>query len=82
MKTYLSVPFSEKEEAKSLGAKWDPEKKQWYAPYGEENLVSRWSKITMMGENREFGGNLFFVDLIPSSCWFKNVRSSIYPGLG
>ncbi|MCB5953265.1 DUF5710 domain-containing protein [Enterococcus sp. BWT-B8] len=28
---YLNVPFNEKDEAKSLYAKWDNQKKQWYA---------------------------------------------------
>ena len=27
---YFQVPFSEKESAKKLGAKWDPVKKLWY----------------------------------------------------
>lgn len=30
----LKVPFAEKEEAKSLGAKWDPSLKTWYIPEG------------------------------------------------
>lgn len=29
-RTYIFVPFKEKEEAKALGAKWDKDKKQWY----------------------------------------------------
>ena len=29
---YLNVPFEEKEEAKKLGAKWDPGRKLWYIP--------------------------------------------------
>jgi len=31
-KVYLNVAYAEKEEAKALGAKWDPTKKKWYAP--------------------------------------------------
>ncbi len=27
---YLTVPFAEKDEAKSAGARWDGDKKQWY----------------------------------------------------
>lgn len=27
---YLNVPFREKEEAKKMGARWDPERKKWY----------------------------------------------------
>lgn len=29
-KLYLNVPYEEKEEAKKLGAKWNPNRKQWY----------------------------------------------------
>ncbi len=34
MRTELDVPFSHKEEAKALGAKWDRTKKIWYVPGG------------------------------------------------
>lgn len=30
----LAVPYAEKEDAKALGARWDPGKKLWYAPPG------------------------------------------------
>jgi hypothetical protein len=30
----LKVPFKEKDEAKSLGARWNPEGKHWYVPIG------------------------------------------------
>lgn len=33
-KTYLYIPFTEKEQAKKVGAKWDKEAKMWYAPKG------------------------------------------------
>ena len=33
-KTYLAVPYKEKDLAKKAGAKWDVEKKTWYAPEG------------------------------------------------
>ena len=35
-KTWLSVPYREKEQAKSLGAKWDTTEKSWYAPKGAD----------------------------------------------
>lgn len=115
-KTYLTVPFGEKEEAKMLGARWDKAAKSWFAPYGEKELLDRWpvnsaamnGNITnktfetvstpsksmddkssrdattgilseLVGEDRTFGGNKLFVDLIPSTCWFTNVRSCIDP---
>lgn len=34
MRTELDVPFSHKDEAKALGAKWDRTKKIWYVPDG------------------------------------------------
>ena len=34
MRTELDVPFSHKDEAKALGAKWDRAKKIWYVPDG------------------------------------------------
>lgn len=30
MRTDLAVPFAEKDEAKKLGARWDPTRKCWY----------------------------------------------------
>ena len=30
MRTNLVVPFSEKDQAKALGARWDPARKLWY----------------------------------------------------
>jgi hypothetical protein len=35
-KTFLAVPYKEKEQAKKLGAKWDKENKLWYAPEGAD----------------------------------------------
>lgn len=32
--TDLHVPFEENNLAKKAGAKWDPQKKSWYAPAG------------------------------------------------
>ena len=32
--TYLQVPYAEKDQAKALGARWDPAQRQWYAPAG------------------------------------------------
>jgi len=30
----LNVPYSEKDEAKKLGAKWNPRVKKWFVPAG------------------------------------------------
>jgi len=41
--TYLNCPYSEKEECKKLGGKWDPFRKKWYVPEGLDTKVfSKW----------------------------------------
>ena len=41
--TYLSCPYTDKNECKALGAKWDPERKKWYVPAGQDLLpFIRW----------------------------------------
>jgi len=40
---YLAVPFAQKDEAKGLGAKWDPARKRWYVPEGLDTAAfQRW----------------------------------------
>ncbi len=43
MRTNLRVPFADKDEAKRLGARWDPAKKLWYV-HNIANLAAfaRW----------------------------------------
>jgi exodeoxyribonuclease VII large subunit len=41
--TFLQVPFSEKNEAKTLGARWDSGQKQWFVPDNlDVALFARW----------------------------------------
>jgi len=80
-RAYVDVPFAEKDEAKRLGARWDMAERRWYAPPGRETGLSRWAPAAPLpavlpGEDRTFGSGLF-VDLIPASCWFTNVRSRV-----
>ncbi|MCB0321651.1 MAG: hypothetical protein KDD60_12055, partial [Bdellovibrionales bacterium] len=75
---YLDIPFSEKERAKELGARWCPNKKSWYTfTENMTNFPSDDHGGILAGEDRDFGGNTLFVDLIPKSCWFTNVRYCI-----
>lgn len=32
--TFLNVPYAEKDEARALGARWNPTRKRWYVPDG------------------------------------------------
>lgn len=39
----LKVPYAEKDEAKALGARWNPTRKCWYIPDGKDNApFARW----------------------------------------
>ena len=52
---FLNVPFREKDEAKSLGARWDAPSKRWYIPsdYGEDvSAFSRWLEISSEHSNQ------------------------------
>jgi len=78
---WLDVPFSEKDEAKSAGARWDPAAERWYAPPGRMRQLEQWAALPdlpelLPGEDRTLGDGLF-VDLVPQSCWWTNTRSAL-----
>lgn len=82
-RAYLDVPYAEKDQAKALGARWDPQARQWYDPRPPTTGLDRWAARPAVpdllpGEDREFGSGLF-VDMIPKSCWFTNVRTCVSP---
>jgi len=81
---YINVPYSEKNDAKALGAKYDFIKKQWFVPESLDiKLFDKWIKpreyINIIGdeEQRDYGGSELYIDLVPNSCWFKNVRKNV-----
>jgi len=44
-RTYLNVPFREKDEAKALGARWDRDEQSWYVPRGvDPQPFAKWQK--------------------------------------
>ena len=72
--TILNVPFSEKDEAKSLGARWNPNIKKWYVPIGvNTSLFERW----MLVEN-EFALSPLFIVKSAQECWRCNQSSDVY----
>ena len=103
---YLSISYDQKDDAKAMGAKWDPEKKLWYAADSSFTkliesyppLVPKETKIKklessepvrnllaikanneslnpigltrnvfLVGEDRTYGGDQLFVDLLPKN---------------
>jgi len=82
-RAWLDVPYVEKDEAKSLGARWDPSARRWYGPDGRGVQLQAWTALPglrdpLPGEDRNIGSGLS-VDLIPTSCWFTNVRTCVRP---
>lgn len=78
---WLDVPYAEKAEAKKAGARWDPAAKRWYAPRPGMAGLEPWAAAPdipdlLPDEDRSLGSGLF-VDLVPSTCWFTNVRSCV-----
>lgn len=83
-RAWLNVPFSEKDQAKAHGARWDPGAKRWN--YGSDHPTTglqRWTALPdvpdlLPGEDRSFVSGLF-VDMNPRTCWFTNVRTCDSP---
>jgi hypothetical protein len=52
MRTNLKVPFAEKDEAKKLGARWDPARKIWYV-LDKDDLApfARWAPSAHEGQD-------------------------------
>jgi len=42
---FLKVPFSQKDEAKAMGAKWNPDKKRWYINKTSKNCHEIFKKF-------------------------------------
>jgi len=45
-RVYLNVSYDNKDDAKSMGARWNPEKKKWYAPNDKpyyKELIKKYS---------------------------------------
>lgn len=80
---WLDVPFAEKDAAKAYGARWDPQARRWYDPRPTTPELQRWTALPELpdllpGEDRTYKPGLF-VDLIPTTTWFTNVRSCVAP---
>ena len=40
---YIACPFADKDDAKSLGARWDVDARKWYVPNDvDRNLFKKW----------------------------------------
>ena len=88
-RVFLQVPYADRAEVKAFGAKWDKKERLWYFDHGKvseeqaSDLLTYWGGHKpleeLKGEDRTFGGDQLFVDLIPKTCWFQNVRVCVVP---
>lgn len=75
-RTDLRVPFAEKDEAKSLGARWDPEQRVWYVPSGNDPApFARWMarapKITCRSPT-------YWIAETMTTCWKCSRPTSVF----
>ncbi|MHC1481473.1 DUF5710 domain-containing protein [Frateuria aurantia] len=74
-RTDLKVPFSHKDEAKSLGARWDPSLKVWYVPDGVDIApLVRWLPVAKESELQHepdfmVRSPYYYVIESSTSCW-------------
>jgi len=47
---FMEVPFAEKDEAKMLGALWEPTVRKWYVPAGMNRKLFRWADALLPPE--------------------------------
>jgi hypothetical protein len=78
---WLDVPYSDKDQAKALGARWDSRARRWYAPHRGARGLDRWTArpdlpVLLPGEDRAFGQGLF-ADPVPSTAWWTHARYCI-----
>lgn len=82
---YLTVPFTEKDAAKALGAQWSQVRHRWYVPTGMKlTPFQQWLHPTQsiesshpLSKNRV--RTPLFVDMVPKSAWYANLRSELTP---
>lgn len=80
----LNVPYAEKDEAKALGARWDPQKKTWYIPEGVEiGMLKKWLPPPVhagLEHKPEFRirSPFYYIAESLSHCWKCSARSPVF----
>lgn len=77
MRIDLNVPFSEKDQAKALGAKYDPGSKSWFCPDGiNPSKFERWLPKLPVVNLRAMNG--FHLARIGEMCWRCRQPTYVY----
>jgi len=81
MRLFLNVPYSEKDEAKALGARWNPKVKKWYINVPQEDYIkfSKW--ILRNTEDAIIATQNLYIVEGARACW-KCGKETTVIGLG
>lgn len=72
----LRVPFTEKEQAKRLGARWDVSQKMWYVPEGVDPApLKQWLPVALEPNIR---APYYFLALSTRRCWRCEGQTSVH----
>ena len=72
----LSVPFTEKDEAKQLGARWDKKQKCWYVP---DNLnIKAFTRWLPNEPDISIRSTRYFIAQNSKLCWQCNESTNVY----
>lgn len=78
-KFYLNVPYGEKDIAKNKGARWDPDKKKWYVPEGNNSLTFiKWVPELTPDNNYNLYSENYFIAESMRRCWKCSENISLY----
>ena len=72
----LRVPLAEKEEAKRLGARWDPSEKLWYVPDGVYAAPLR--KWVPVPEEPNVRASSYFLATTTRGCWRCEAATQVF----
>ena len=71
LRVYLNVPYDEKEEAKSLGCLWDPERRSWYvrdSDHGKSQVSRCLTKYCKTAPYKLIDGRKVLIKNVPPEC--------------
>ncbi|MFY0805611.1 DUF5710 domain-containing protein [Peribacillus frigoritolerans] len=74
----LKVPFKDKDIAKSLGAKWDKDKKVWFTSYGgETQRFYKWL-LPIKEEDIDLKADYFYIAETTRQCWECKRKTKVF----
>jgi Domain of unknown function (DUF5710) len=72
----LNVPFHEKDEAKALGARWDPQRRLWYVPDNIDSLpLRKWMPVSQSPNVRAAS---YFLAEAARDCWRCSAQTRVF----